>query len=84
MICPAMNCHSGVGEIITWSKAFSYSLWTFRFCAMALKLPFMVVSETTPGIRKFRYGCPWEVVWIPIPNTMRYINGAIMAARVIL
>ena len=84
MICPTMNCHRGVGEIMTWSKAFSYSRWTFRFWAMALKLPFMVVSATTPGIRKFKYGSPWEIVWMPRPNTTRYISGAIMAAMVIL
>ena len=51
MICPAMNCHSGVGEMMTWSNAFSYNLWTFKFWAIALKLPFMVVRATTPGIR---------------------------------
>ena len=24
--CPSMNCHRGVGDTITWSSAFSYSL----------------------------------------------------------
>ena len=60
-----LDCPAGIepasgfssGSIRSFS-AIPYSLCTFRFCAMALKLPFIVVSDTTPGIRKFRYGCP--------------------------
>ena len=84
MTCPSMNCQSGVGETMTWSNAFSYSRCTLIFCATALKLPVIVDSETMPGIRKFRYGSPWEVVWIPSPNTIRYISGVMTAASVIL
>ena len=54
------------------------------FWATALKLPVMVDIATMPGTRKFRYGSPWDVVWIPSPNTIRYISGVIVAANVIL
>ncbi len=50
----AINCQRGVGEIMTWSNAFSYRRCYIQCWAMALKLPFMVVRATTPGIRKFR------------------------------
>ena len=32
------------------------------FWAIAEKLPVMVDMATTPGIRKCRYGSPWDVV----------------------
>ena len=54
------------------------------FCATALKDPDMVDMATIPGIKKFRYGSPCDVVCIPSPKTMRYIRGEIMAAKVIL
>ena len=54
MICPRINCHNGVGETMTWSRAFSYSRCTLIFWAMALKLPVMVAMATMPGMRKWR------------------------------
>ena len=54
------------------------------FCDTAEKLPVMVTMATMPGMRKFRYGSPCEVVWMPNPNTSRYMSGEIMAATVIL
>ena len=54
------------------------------FCASALKLPVIVAMETMPGMRKFRYGSPCEVVWMPNPNTIRYSSGLTSAATVIL
>ena len=57
-ICPRMNCQRGVGDTMTWSSAFSYSLWTLIFWAIALKLPVIVAIATMPGIRKCRYGSP--------------------------
>ena len=41
-------------------------------------------TEAECGIRKFRYDCPCDMVWIPRPNTSIYKRGAIMAASVIL
>ena len=73
-----------LGETMTWTSAFSYSRCTLMFCATALKLPVIVDIATTPGVRKFRYGSPCEVVWIPMPKMIRYIIGEIMAASVIL
>ena len=54
MIWPVMNCQSGVGETMTWSRAFSYRRWTLMFWATAPKLPVMVDMATMPGIRNMR------------------------------
>ena len=54
MICPSMNCHSGVGDTIIWSSAFSYSRCTLMFWAIAENEPVMVAMATMPGIRKCR------------------------------
>ena len=54
MICPAINCHKGVGDTITWSRAFSYRRWTLIFWATAPKLPVIVDIATSPGIKNIR------------------------------
>ena len=54
------------------------------FWATALKLPVIVTIDTMPGMRKFRYGSPCDIVCTPRPNTSRYMSGEIMFATVIL
>jgi len=54
------------------------------FWATAPKLPVIVDMATRPGMRKFIYGSPCEVVFIPIPKTIKYRRGEIIAESVIL